>query len=92
MVACTTEEEVPVEVKKIVEVEKIATETVEREVTVVATSTVVPPLSANSVLRIGNSGEVQFLDIAKSQSGTDIIFSEVVYSRLLQLLMSLLQQ
>ena len=46
--------------------------------------TAVPPPSAGSVLRVGNSGEVQFLDAAKSQSGTDIIFSEMIYNRLLQ--------
>ncbi len=40
--------------------------------------------SADSVLRVGNGGEVQFLDAAKSQSGTDIIFSEMIYNRLLQ--------
>ena len=40
--------------------------------------------SVNSVLRVGNGGEVQFLDAAKSQSGTDIIFSEMIYNRLLQ--------
>ena len=45
---------------------------------------VAAPPSANSVLRIGNSGEVGFLDAAKSQSGTDIIFSEMMYNRLLQ--------
>ncbi len=44
----------------------------------------VAPPSSDSVLRIGNSGEVQFLDAAKSQSGTDIIFSEMLYNRLLQ--------
>ena len=44
----------------------------------------VAPPSSDSVLRIGNSGEVQFLDAAKSQSGTDIIFSEMIYNRLLQ--------
>ena len=33
---------------------------------------------------MGNGGEVQFLDAAKSQSGTDIIFSEMIYNRLLQ--------
>ena len=37
--------------------------------------------SADSVLRVGNGGEVQFLDAAKSQSGTDIIFSEMIYNR-----------
>ena len=42
------------------------------------------PPSADSVLRVGNSGEVGFLDAAKSQSGTDIIFSELIYNRLLQ--------
>ncbi len=46
--------------------------------------TAVPPPSATSVLRVGNSNEVQYLDAAKSQSGTDIIFSELIYSRLLQ--------
>ena len=44
----------------------------------------VAPPSADSVLRVGNSGEVGFLDAAKSQSGTDIIFSEMMYNRLLQ--------
>ncbi len=44
----------------------------------------IAPPSSDSVLRIGNSGEVQFLDAAKSQSGTDIIFSEMLYNRLLQ--------
>jgi peptide/nickel transport system substrate-binding protein len=55
-----------------------------REVVVVATAVAAPLPAANSVLRIGNSGEVQFMDAAKSQSGTDIIFSEFMYSRLLQ--------
>ncbi len=49
-----------------------------------AQAPVVAPPSSDSVLRIGNSGEVQFLDAAKSQSGTDIIFSELMYNRLLQ--------
>ena len=44
----------------------------------------VTPPSADSVLRIGNSNEVQYLDAAKSQSGTDIIYSELMYNRLLQ--------
>ena len=44
----------------------------------------VAPPSADSVLRVGNSGEVGFLDAAKSQSGTDIIYSEMMYNRLLQ--------
>ena len=44
----------------------------------------IAPPSSDSVLRIGNSGEVQYLDAAKSQSGTDIIFSEMLYNRLLQ--------
>ena len=44
----------------------------------------VAPPSAGSVLRVGNSGEVGFLDAAKSQSGTDIIYSEMMYNRLLQ--------
>ncbi len=44
----------------------------------------VAPPSSTSVLRVGNSGEVQYLDAAKSQSGTDIIFSEMIYNRLLQ--------
>jgi len=55
-----------------------------KEVVVVATAVPAPLPAANSVLRIGNNGEVQFLDAAKSQSGTDIIFSEFMYSRLLQ--------
>ena len=46
--------------------------------------TAVPAPSSTSVLRVGNSNEVQYLDAAKSQSGTDIIFSELIYNRLLQ--------
>ena len=73
VVACSSDPEI---VTKEVEVIK--------EVVVVATAVPAELPASDSVLRIGNSGEVQFLDAAKSQSGTDIIFSELMYSRLLQ--------
>ena len=83
------EKEVPVEKvvvqEKVVEVEKqVPVEVVKPVIRYVETARQDPPPSPYSVLRVGNSGEVQFLDAAKSQSGTDIIFSEMIYSRLLQ--------
>ena len=75
--------EVTKEVIKEVPKEKIV-EKIVKEVEIREVPAGIPSASYQSVLRIGNGGEVQFLDAAKSQSGTDIIFSELLYSRLLQ--------
>ena len=75
--------EVTKEVIKEVPKEKIV-EKIVKEIEIREVPAGIPSASFQSVLRIGNGGEVQFLDAAKSQSGTDIIFSELLYSRLLQ--------
>jgi peptide/nickel transport system substrate-binding protein len=73
-------------------VEKVVKETVvvEKEVAVekevvktVVVEKVVTAVPEETVLRIGNTGEIQFLDAQRIQSGVDLLHSDLLYSRLL---------
>ena len=94
MVACgSTETQVQtVEVEKVVEKEVVKEVPVERVVEKEVVKEVpvqkvvvqeVPVPVALGTMRIGNSGNIGFLDSAKTQGGMDLPHSEMLYSRLL---------